>query len=79
MAHNSKAGGSRGGGSYTRPTNLNNKEAQILADNNILIPPAWHLPHDWHVSDGGYTIEQHWEALPLLQRDRPEWAPTRVI
>jgi hypothetical protein len=22
-----------------------NKEAQILTGNNILVPPAWHLPH----------------------------------
>jgi hypothetical protein len=58
MAHNSEAGGSRSSGGYTRTMNLNNEEAQILADNNILIPPAWHLPHGWHVSAGGYTIAQ---------------------
>jgi hypothetical protein len=46
MVHNYEASGSRcSDGGYTRPTNINNKEAQILADNNILVPPAWHLPH----------------------------------
>jgi hypothetical protein len=77
MAHNDQASASRGG--YTRPTNLNNDEAKILADNHILVSPAWHLPHGWHVSGGGYAvapiplegplldeyIEQRWEALPL--------------
>jgi hypothetical protein len=28
MAHNDQASSSRGGGGYSRPTNLNNKEAQ---------------------------------------------------
>jgi hypothetical protein len=92
MAHNDQASGSRGGGGYARPTNLNNEEAQILADNNILVPPLWHLPHGWHVSIGRYTIapilpegpllddhiEHRWKALPPAQRDLPEWAPTRV-
>jgi hypothetical protein len=54
MAHNSEAGGSRGG--YTRPTNLNSEEAQILVDNNILVSSVWHLPHGWHVSVGGYVV-----------------------
>jgi hypothetical protein len=46
MAHNYEVSGSRGGsGGYVRPTNLNPDEAQILADNNILVPQAWHLPH----------------------------------
>jgi hypothetical protein len=49
MAHNSEASGSCGGG-YTRPTNLNSEEAQILADNNIIVPLAWHLPDGWHMS-----------------------------
>jgi hypothetical protein len=50
MAHNDQASGSRGGSGYTRLTNLNSMEAQILADNNILIPPAWHLLHGWNMS-----------------------------
>jgi hypothetical protein len=48
MAHNYEASGSRGGcggGGYARPTNLNTEEAQILTDNNSLVPSAWHLPH----------------------------------
>jgi hypothetical protein len=47
MAHNYEASGSRGDDDdgYMRPTNLNSEEAQILADNNILVPPGWHLPH----------------------------------
>jgi hypothetical protein len=39
MAHNYEASG------YARPTNLNTEEAQILTDNNILVPSAWHLLH----------------------------------
>jgi hypothetical protein len=56
MAHNYEASGSHGGGGYTWPANLNTEEAQILADNNILVPLAWHLSHGWHVSAGGYTV-----------------------
>jgi hypothetical protein len=44
MAHNDQASGSRGGG-YSRSMNLNSEEVQILADNQILVPPAWHLQH----------------------------------
>jgi hypothetical protein len=58
MAHSyeaSRSHGSRDDDGYTRPTNLNSEEAQILA-NNILIPPAWHLPHGWHVSVGWYAV-----------------------
>jgi hypothetical protein len=92
MAHNDPASGSRGGG-YSRPMNLNSKEAQILVDNQILVLSAWHLPHGWNVFTGGYAIapippeglllddyiEQRWEALPPAQRDLPEWAPIRVV
>jgi hypothetical protein len=49
MAHNSEASRSCSGG-YTRPTNLNSEEAQILADNNIIFPLAWHLPDGFHMS-----------------------------
>jgi hypothetical protein len=83
LAHNNEAGGSHGSG-FTRPANLNSEEAKIL------VQPAWHLPHG---STDGYAvapippegpapdeyIEQRWEALPLVQRDLPEWAPTRAI
>jgi hypothetical protein len=44
MAHNYEASGSHCGG-YVWPTNLNTEEAQILADNHILVSPAWYLPH----------------------------------
>jgi hypothetical protein len=77
MAHNDQASGSHGGGGYTRPTNINSEEAQILA-NNILVPSVWHMSHGWHVSADGYAvapispegpllndyIERRWEALP---------------
>jgi hypothetical protein len=93
MAHNYQTSGSRGGSGYMRPTNLNADEAQILTDNNILVPPEWHLPHCWHVSADGYAvapippkgpllddlIEQRWEALTPSPCDLPEWAPTRTI
>jgi hypothetical protein len=55
MVHNDQAGVSHDG-DYPRPTNLNTDEAKILAENNILVPPAWHLPHDWNVSADGYAI-----------------------
>jgi hypothetical protein len=56
MAHNEQASGSGGDGGYTRPTNLNRDEAKILTDNNILVPPAWHLPHGRHVSAAGTPL-----------------------
>jgi hypothetical protein len=55
MAHNDQASGCRSGG-YSRTTNLNSEEAQILADNQILVPLAWHLPHGWNVSASGYAV-----------------------
>jgi hypothetical protein len=95
MAHNHQASSSRSrsGGGYTRPMNFNTEEAQILADNQILVPPAWHLPHGWNVSAGGYAvalippnglllddyIERRWEALPLAQRQLLEWAPMHAV
>jgi hypothetical protein len=65
MVHNYEASESRGGG-YTRPTKLNSKEMQILADNNILVPPAWHLPHGWHMYAGGYIVGPIPPKGPLL-------------
>jgi hypothetical protein len=35
------------------------------------IPPEGPLLDDY--------IEQHWEALLSVQRDLPEWAPTRTV
>jgi hypothetical protein len=84
MPHNYEASGSCGG--YTWPSNLNTEEAQILANNNILVPLAWHLPHGWHVSTGGYTVApippkgpllDDYIELPWAQRDLPEWALIR--
>jgi hypothetical protein len=44
MAHNDQASGShRRGDGYSRPMNLNSEEAQILANNRVLVPLAWHL------------------------------------
>jgi hypothetical protein len=57
MAHNYEASSRHNGcGGYARPTNFNMEDVQILADNNILVPPVWHLPHGWHVSVGGYVV-----------------------
>jgi hypothetical protein len=64
VAHNYEASGS--GGGYVRPTNLNADEAKILADNNILVLPAWQLPHGWHVSAGGYAVTPIPPEGPLL-------------
>jgi hypothetical protein len=52
MAHNDHAGGS-GGSGYYRPMNFNADEAAVLWENNILVPLAWHLPHEWHISAAG--------------------------
>jgi hypothetical protein len=41
-------------------------EAHILTDNNIFVPSAWHLPHDWTVSAGRYTVTLIPPEGPLL-------------
>jgi hypothetical protein len=70
--------------------NLNSDKARILAENSILVPSAWYLPHGWHVSACGYVIapippkgpvlddliECRWQMLSPAQREPPEWAPT---
>jgi hypothetical protein len=28
----------------------------LLWENAILVPPAWHLPHGWNVSMDGYAV-----------------------
>jgi hypothetical protein len=66
MVHNNQATESRGGGGYTRPTNLNSEEAKILADNSILVLPAWHLPHGWHVLADGYAVATIPPEVPLV-------------
>jgi hypothetical protein len=53
MAHNDQASGSA---CHARTANLNTDEARILMENNILVSLAWHLPHGWHVSTGGYIV-----------------------
>jgi hypothetical protein len=60
MAHNHQASDS-----HARKMNLNTDEARILAE-NILIPPAWHLPHGWHVFAGGYAVAPILPEGPLL-------------
>jgi hypothetical protein len=84
MAH---AGGS-GSDDFTRLTNFTEAEARVLWENGILVPPAWHLPHEWHVSAAGYVvppipegaeledlISQRWQMLPLHERDLPRMRP----
>jgi hypothetical protein len=91
MSHNDQTGGSRGSG-YYRPMNFNADEATVLWGNGILVPPAWHLPHGWHVSVAEYAIpplpegdalddiiDQRWQLLPPEQRNLPENTPRRSI
>jgi hypothetical protein len=52
MVHN----GGSGGGGFVHPTNFTEAEARALWENAILVPPAWHLPHGWHVSAAGYAV-----------------------
>jgi hypothetical protein len=52
MAHNVGSGS----GGFVRPTNFTEAEAWVLWENTILVPPAWHLPHGWHVSVAGYAV-----------------------
>jgi hypothetical protein len=52
MAHT----GSNGSGSFTCPANFTEAEARVLWENGILILPAWHLPHGWHISVAGSAI-----------------------
>jgi hypothetical protein len=84
MAH---AGGS-GSSGFVRPTNFTKADARVLWENVILVPPAWHLPHGWHVSAAGYAVPpisegtelddligRRWQMLPLHERELPENAP----
>jgi hypothetical protein len=75
------------------PLNFNADEASILTENNILVPPGWHLTHGWNISAGGYTmppnpaeepsldayIEHRRKALPLEQRGHLDWAANSVL
>jgi hypothetical protein len=36
--------------------NFNAEEATVLWENGILVSPAWHLSHGWHVSVAGYAV-----------------------
>jgi hypothetical protein len=91
MAHNHHADES-GGGDFSRPTNFNADEARVLWENDILVPPSWHLPHEWHVSAGGYAVPplpegdvlddligRRWQMLPPSEWDLPENMPCRII
>jgi hypothetical protein len=85
MAHN----GGSGSGGFVRPMKFNQVEARILWENAILVLPAWHLPHGWHVSAAGYAappipegaelealIGRRWQMLPMHEREN---APRRGI
>jgi hypothetical protein len=84
--------GFSGSGGFVRPTNFTEAEAQVLWENAILVPPAWHLPHGWNVSTMGYAvlpipegpeldalIGRRWQMLPIHERDLPENAARPAI
>jgi hypothetical protein len=84
MAH---ASGS-GSGGFSRPANFTETEARVLWENAILVPPAWHLPHGWHVSAARYAVPpilegaelddltgRRWQMLPLHERDGEHATP----
>jgi hypothetical protein len=84
MAHK----GDSGSGGFVRPTKFTEAEARILWENTILVPPAWHLPHGWNVSEAGYAappvlegaelkalIGHRWQMLPMHEQELPENAP----
>jgi hypothetical protein len=58
MAHNSEAGGSRGGrrDNEFRPRSLRLGEAHVLYENNYLVPPDWRAPSGWKISPAGYLV-----------------------
>jgi hypothetical protein len=72
--------------------NFNADDATVLWENGILVPPAWNLPHGWHVSAAGYAvpplqesdalddlIDRHWQLLPPAQHHMLENALHRSI
>jgi hypothetical protein len=61
MAH----AGRSGSGGFFRPANFTEAEARVLWENAILVPPAWHLPHRWHVSAAGYVVPPISEGAKL--------------
>jgi hypothetical protein len=69
MAH---AGGS-GSDDFTRLTNFTEAEARVLWENGILVPPAWHLPHEWHVSVAGYVVPPIPEGAELEDLIGQRW------
>jgi hypothetical protein len=73
---------------HARSANFTEAKVRVLCENGILIPPAWHLPHWWHVLAAGYAIPpisegtelkdligRRWQMLPPHERDLPENAP----
>jgi hypothetical protein len=67
-------------------------DARVLWENAILVSPAWHLSHGWHVSVAGYIvlpilkgaelddfIGRRCQMLPLHEFYLPENAPRRGI
>jgi hypothetical protein len=80
MAHNSEAGGSRGGrrDNKYQPRSLRLGEAHVLYKNNLLVPPDWRAPSDWKISPDGYLVPPlpagtrrtnyiHWRRVELMQ------------
>jgi hypothetical protein len=74
VAHNCGSGS----GGFVRLTSFTEAEARVLWENTILVPPAWHLPHGWHVSVAGYAVPpilegaelealigRRWQMLPM--------------
>jgi hypothetical protein len=68
MAHDSEAGGSRGGrrDNEYRPRSLRLGEAHVLYENNYLVPPDWRAPTGWKISPAGYLIPAVPEGTRLV-------------
>jgi hypothetical protein len=88
MAHN----GGSGSGGFIHSTNFTAAEAWVLWENAILVPPVWHLPHGWRISEAGYAVPpipegvelkavigRCWQMLPMHERELSENASCRGI
>jgi hypothetical protein len=80
MAHNSKAGGSRGGRRDNEfwPRSLQLGEAHVLYENNYLVLPNWRAPSGRKISPAGYLVPPVPEGTRLtayIQWRRSELTP----